>query len=76
LARDGAVELLTDVLTVREREVLQLIAEGRTVKEVADALKVSAKTIDTHRANLYAKLRVSNPVELARIAIREGLAKG
>lgn len=75
LVHDGTVELLTDLLTAREREVLQLIAEGSSAKEVADRLKVSPKTIETHRANLYAKLGVSNAVELTRIAVKEGIAQ-
>lgn len=62
-----------DPLTGREREVLTLLAEGRTAKEMAGALGVSAKTIDSHRHHVMEKLHVESVAELTRIAIREGL---
>ncbi len=62
-----------DALTDREREVMQMVAEGSTAKEMAGALGVSAKTIDTHRHHVMEKLRVESVAELTRIAIREGL---
>ena len=61
------------VLTDREREALQLIAEGRSTKEVADALSVSVKTVETHRRNIMEKLNLRSVAELTKYAIREGL---
>ncbi|HEY3277850.1 MAG TPA: response regulator transcription factor [Syntrophorhabdaceae bacterium] len=61
------------VLTPREREVLQLIAEGRTTKEIAAALFVSVKTVETHRQQLMEKLDLRSVAELTKYAIREGL---
>lgn len=60
-------------LTDREREVLQLLAEGRTAKEIAGAFGVSVKTVDTHRHHVMDKLQVESVAELTRIAIREGV---
>jgi DNA-binding NarL/FixJ family response regulator len=60
-------------LTAREREVIQLIAEGCSTREIAERLHVSGKTVGTHREHLMAKLRVSGTAELTRYAIREGL---
>lgn len=60
-------------LTPREREVLQLIAEGNTTKQIAATLGVSVKTIETHRANTMRKLDVRSVAELTKAAIREGL---
>jgi DNA-binding NarL/FixJ family response regulator len=73
LAEGGLVPTILDVLTMREREVLQLFAEGYGTKEVAAQLGVSPKTIEVHRLNLFAKLKVNNVIELTRIAIKEGL---
>ena len=63
-----------DRLTAREREIVQLIAEGRGSKQVADALGISVKTVDTHRTNLMRKLAIHSVSELVRYAIREGIA--
>lgn len=60
-------------MTAREREVIQLIAEGKSTKEIADILHVSVKTIETHRQNVMKKLRISSVAELTKYAIREGL---
>jgi len=60
-------------LTGREREVLQLIAEGLSSKEIAAALGVSVKTVETHRCNLMGKLKIRKASRLVRIAIHEGL---
>jgi DNA-binding NarL/FixJ family response regulator len=57
-------------LTHREREVLKLLAEGHTVKEVADLLHLSQKTVDTHKTNLMKKLDIHNRVELVKYAIQ------
>jgi DNA-binding NarL/FixJ family response regulator len=66
---------LKDVLTGQERKVLQLIAEGRTSKEIASELGLQANTIHAHRKNLMAKLRIHKETELVRFALREGIAK-
>ena len=60
-------------LTPREREVLQLLAEGRTNKEVAATLGIGLKTVETHRMNLMAKLGLHSVVDLVRYAIRNGI---
>jgi DNA-binding NarL/FixJ family response regulator len=60
-------------LTDREREVLGLIAEGRSSKEIAAALGVSLKTVDSHRSNLMEKLDIHKVAGLVRFAIRSGL---
>jgi DNA-binding NarL/FixJ family response regulator len=60
-------------LTSRERQVLQLIAEGNTSKEIAKILNISYKTADTHRANIMDKLEMHNVAELTRFAISSGL---
>ena len=61
------------ILTDRERETLQLIAEGKSTKEIADDLGVSVKTIETHRHNIMEKLSLHSVAELTKYAIREGL---
>jgi DNA-binding NarL/FixJ family response regulator len=60
-------------LSEREREVFQLIAEGRTNKEVADLLSISAATVETHRARILQKLEVHNTAELVLYAVRRGV---
>jgi DNA-binding NarL/FixJ family response regulator len=60
-------------LTPREREVVQLIAEGHSTKEIAYKLNVSTKTVETHRRNTMEKLKIDNVAELTKFAIREGL---
>lgn len=64
---------LGDLLTPREREVLQLIAEGYTNSAIAEALTISVKTVEKHRANLMAKLDVHDLPTLIRVAIKHGL---
>ena len=68
-----AGESAFSILTNREREVLQLIAEGKSTKEIASYLNVSIKTIETHRMNIMDKLGVHSIAELTKYAIREGL---
>lgn len=63
----------TDVLTAREREVLQLLAEGWSTKELASHLHVSVKTVETHRRRIMEKLGLHGIAELTKYAIREGL---
>lgn len=64
----------TPGLTPREREVLQLIAEAKTSKEIAVCLNLSEKTVHTHRKNIMEKLGAKNVAELTRIAIRTGIS--
>lgn len=61
------------VLTSREREILQLITEGKSTAETADLLNVSAKTVETHRKNIMDKLNIHTIAELTKYAVREGL---
>ncbi len=61
------------VLSPREREVLQLLAEGKTTKETAALLCVSIKTVETHRQQIMSKLDIHSMAELIKYAIREGL---
>jgi DNA-binding NarL/FixJ family response regulator len=60
-------------LTPREREVLQLVAEGHTNREIAALLQLSAKTVDTHRTSLMRKLDLHDVQGLTRFAVRRGL---
>lgn len=61
-------------LSAREREVLQLMAEGKTTKEIALLLFVSAKTVETHRRHIMTKVGIDNIAGLTRYAIREGIS--
>ncbi|MCL4523181.1 MAG: response regulator transcription factor [Acidobacteria bacterium] len=58
------------ILTARETEIVQLLAEGKSNKEVADTLQISVKTVETHRANIMRKLNLASFSELVRYAIR------
>ena len=62
-----------DLLTSREREVLQLIAEGRTNKEIASTLNLSVYTVDAHRGKIMEKLNLHSTGELVRFAVRNGM---
>ena len=64
---------VSPALTKREREVLQLIAEGKTTKDIASQLYVSIKTIETHRKQIMDKVGLNSVAELTKYAIREGL---
>jgi DNA-binding NarL/FixJ family response regulator len=64
-----------DPLTPRELEVVKLIAEAYTNKQIAETLKLSEKTVESHRANVLSKLDMSDRVELVRYAIRRGLVE-
>jgi DNA-binding NarL/FixJ family response regulator len=68
-------ELPPDPLTPREREVLQLIAEGKTTKEAAGVLGVSVKTAESHRTRIMEKLEIHETASLVRYAIRRGLVQ-
>ena len=72
----SSVENKGDLLTPREREVLQLVAEGHTNSKVADILNISIKTVEKHRANLMGKLEVNDLPSLIRTAIKHGLIFG
>jgi two-component system response regulator NreC len=61
------------ILTLREREVLQLLAEGKTTKEISSSLQISAKTVETYRKQLMDKLDIHSIAELTKYAVREGL---
>lgn len=61
------------VLSARELEVLKRIAEGQSTKEIAFALSVSTKTVETHRLNILSKLQLKSVAELTKYAVREGL---
>ena len=71
---DGSVadgpELISDQLTPREREIIQLLAEGRSSKEVSIALSISLHTAETHRSNITRKLDIHGTSELVRYAVR------
>jgi DNA-binding NarL/FixJ family response regulator len=60
-------------LSPREREVLQLLAEGHSTKKIAETLHISANTIETHRAHIMAKLGIRTIADLVKFAIREGI---
>lgn len=62
-----------ELLTEREREILQLVAEGKTSREIAELLNISASTVDTHRAHIMEKLDLHNPYEVVLYAVRKGL---
>jgi DNA-binding NarL/FixJ family response regulator len=68
-----SAQLDKDTLSARERDVLRLLAQGKRTKEIADALGVSAKTVETYRSRLMQKLGIDNVPGLVRFAIRAGL---
>jgi DNA-binding NarL/FixJ family response regulator len=71
--REKGVESLYDTLTDREKEILKLIAEGHTNKEIAELLFISVKTVIGHRTNIMEKLNIHSSTELVKFAIREGI---
>jgi len=72
---NGNHDYSSDVLTGREREVIQLLAEGKTSKEVAVTLNLSVKTAETHRTNLMRKLGLHSVADLTRYAVRNGIVQ-
>jgi two-component system response regulator NreC len=72
-ARQAKRDLPDDPLTLRERQVLQLVAEGKTTKEVATLLGVRVKTAESHRTRIMAKLNIHDTAGLVRYAVRNGL---
>ncbi|MGA9627415.1 MAG: response regulator transcription factor [Bryobacteraceae bacterium] len=71
--KERAVEDSYDLLTTREREVLQLLAEGKSNKDVANLLNLSLYTVETHRSNILQKLNLHSGAELTLYAIRKGV---
>jgi DNA-binding NarL/FixJ family response regulator len=68
----GQANLRSDPLTLREREVLKLIAEGISNKEIAELLFISIRTVENHRANIMRKLKIRQTANLVKYAIRKG----
>jgi two-component system, NarL family, response regulator NreC len=62
-----------EALSEREREILQLVAEGRSSKEIADLLSIAHSTVETHRAHIFQKLDIHNTAELVLYAVRRGV---
>lgn len=75
ITRDHAEDTPANKLSGREREVLQSLTEGKSNKEIASLLKISARTVETHRAEIMRKLQLTSVAELVRYAIRNGLVK-
>jgi len=71
-ARDGEVK--GNALSNREREILQLLAEGRSVKKISELIHISIKTVETHRRNIKTKLDIKNSLDLIRYALKEGFS--
>lgn len=71
--QDASVDDPYETLTNREREVIQMVAEGHSSTEIAERLTISARTVETHRSNLMRKLSLGNQTELIRFAIRKGI---
>ncbi len=71
--RERQVDDSYDLLTTREREILQLFAEGRSNKDVANLLNLSLYTVETHRSNIFQKLNLHSTAELILYAIRKGV---
>jgi two-component system, NarL family, response regulator NreC len=69
----GGGEVPKDSLSLREREVLQLVAEGKSTKQVAEVLGISVKTAESHRSRIMGKLDIHETASLVRYAIRRGL---
>jgi len=74
--REGELSAESEGLTDRQREILQLIVEGRGNKEIAGIIHVSVKTVEFHRARIMAKLGVKSTAELTRVALQRGLIPG
>lgn len=71
--RAEGIDSMRDVLTPRQREVLQLMAEGRSTKKIAEILNISIKTVESHRAQLMERLDIHDVAGLVRYAIKAGL---
>jgi two-component system, NarL family, response regulator NreC len=71
--RDRDVEDTYELLTGREREILQMVAEGKSNKEIANLLHLSVYTVETHRSNMMEKLNLHSVPELILYAVRKGV---
>ena len=71
--KETSLEDPYELLTNREREVLQMVAEGLSSSKIADRLTISTRTVETHRANLMRKLNLKNQTELIRFALQRGI---
>jgi len=72
-AASRAEPVETSALTEREKQILQLVAQGLSSREIAERLTISVKTVDTHRANMMEKIDAHSVAELIKYAIREGI---
>jgi DNA-binding CsgD family transcriptional regulator len=72
-SRSGEVNNQSEELTDRQREILKLIIDGKSNKEIADILHVSIKTVEFHRARLMTRLGVKSVGELTKVALQQGL---
>jgi DNA-binding NarL/FixJ family response regulator len=70
---EGIIERVPERLSAREREIIQLLGEGHTSKEIATLLAVAYKTVDAHRTNIMRRLNLHSVADLVRYAIREGI---
>lgn len=68
----GQADLMSEPLSIREREVLKLIAEGRSNKQIAELLFISTRTVEHHRANMMKKLNIKQTANMVKYAIRKG----
>jgi DNA-binding NarL/FixJ family response regulator len=73
--RERDVDDSYELLTTREREILQLFAEGKAPKEVASLLSLSLYTVETHRSNIFQKLNLHSGAELILYAVRKGVIR-
>jgi DNA-binding NarL/FixJ family response regulator len=74
IRRGDASSIQPEVLTAREKEVIKLIADGKSSKEIADILFISVRTVERHRANIMDKLQIKKTADLVKYAIRQGYA--
>ena len=75
LRRTGGENGSLQLLTPRQREILQLVAEGQTTKQIANILHISVKTVETHRMQLMERIDIHDVAGLVRFAIRVGLVQ-
>ncbi len=74
LSADASLDDSLERLSAREREILQLVAEGNTNAAIAQKLTISVRTVESHRANIMRKLRLNSHAELVKYAVNQGLA--
>ena len=72
-SKENTLNEADSVLTKREKGILKLIVEGRNNREIADELKISIRTIETHRSNIMKKMHVKNAIELVKVAMEQKL---